>query len=117
MKKDLIVRGEKNIRKFYLSKNLNLNEFSQKDWMFKNGSSIGEHVFFCTNQETINKQLKSVTGAGLLTLNNACRVLQNFKCTYIKLHERCIVKGLLNRKRPVPLAREQSLSEILNNFL
>ena len=46
MKKDLIVRGEKNIRKFYLSKNLNLNEFSQKDWMLKNGSLIGEHVFF-----------------------------------------------------------------------
>ena len=56
MKKDLIVREEKNIRKFYLSKNLNLNEFSQKDWMFKNGSSIGEHVFFCTNQVDLAKR-------------------------------------------------------------
>ena len=41
---------------------------------------------------------------------------RHIKVTYLKLHERCIVKEKLNRKRPLPMQREQNLSEILNNF-
>ena len=75
---------------------------------------------YCTTStnclETINKQLKSAAGAGLLTLNSTCRVIRDFKISYLKLHERCIVKGKLNRKRPLPLQREKNLTEILSNF-
>ena len=63
-----------------------------------------------------SKQLKSAAGAGLLTLNSTCRVIRDFKISYLKLHERCIVKGKLNRKRPLPLQREKNLTEILSNF-
>ena len=59
---------------------------------------------YCTTStnclETINKQLKSAAGAGLLTLNSTCRVIKELKISYLKLHERCIFKGSLNRKRP-----------------
>ena len=34
----------------------------------------------------------------------------------MKLHERCIVKGKLNRKRPIPVQREKHLTDILSNF-
>ena len=75
---------------------------------------------YCTTStnclETINKQLKSAAGAGLLTLNSTCRVIRDFKISYLKLHERCIVKGKLNRQRPLPLQREKNLTEILSNF-
>ena len=60
--------------------------------------------------------MKSAAGAGLLTLNSTCRVNRDFKISYLKLHERCIVKGKLNRKRPLPLQREKNLTEILSNF-
>ena len=75
---------------------------------------------YCTTStnclETINKQLKNASGAGLLTLNSTCRVLRDFKITNLKLHERCIVKGKLNRKRPIPVQREKHLTDILSNF-
>ena len=75
---------------------------------------------YCTTSticlETINKQLKTAADASLLTLNRTCRVLKDFKIVYLKLHERCIVKGKLNRKRPLPIKREKNLAEILSNF-
>ena len=56
--------------------------------------------------ETINKQLKTAAGAGLLTFNSTCRILRDFKVTYLKLHVR----------EPLPMEREKQLSELLSNF-
>ena len=102
------------LNKYFLNQNA---IFSPENFDFFDAIVMQGYCTTSTNcLESIDKQLKSSAGAGLLTLNSTCRVIKDFKVTYLKLHERCIVKGKLNRKRPSPMQREQNLSEILTNF-
>ena len=91
------------LNKYFLNQNA---IFSPENFDFFDAIVMQGYCTTSTNcLESINKQLKSSAGAGLLTLNSTCRVIKDFKVTYLKLHERCIVKGKLNRKRPSPMQR------------
>ena len=66
--------------------------------------------------ESLNRQLKDLSGSGYLSFNRTCGIIKEFKVHFIQMHEEKIVNDQMNKRKKRALDRENLLKDILDNF-
>ena len=100
--------------KYYLSPG---SPFNPGNFDYYNSILMEGYMTTSTNcLESLNRQLKDLSGSGYLSFNRTCGIIKDFKVHYIQMHEEKIVNDQMNKRKKRALNRENMLKDILDNF-
>ena len=100
--------------KYYLSPG---SPFNPGNFDYYNSILMEGYMTTSTNcLESLNRQLKDLSGSGYLSFNRTCGIIKDFKVHFIQMHEKKIVNDQINKRKKRALNRENMLKDILDNF-